>query len=282
VARAQDAYVAAIRALGLVVKDSKVVLPSADGVACLGLEVHGTDHTVGVSAVKVGALCRDTLRALTDGRCTGTALATLVGRWTWAALAASPALAVLNATYRYIECARGRLFTLWPSVAHELRTLVGLAPLFFTRTSAGWFERVVATDASSTGLGIVAAPVAERDARDTVTKEDAAALAAHAPWRVIAAAPWRTQEHINVLELRALTTAVRWVLSHPRAVDSRVLILSDSQVVVGAVTKGRSSSQPLLRRLRFLAALVLASGLRLTLRWLASELNPADEPSRRF
>jgi hypothetical protein len=68
VARAQDAYVAAIRALGLVVKDSKVVLPSADGVACLGLEVHGTDHTVGVSAVKVEALCHDTLRALT-GQC---------------------------------------------------------------------------------------------------------------------------------------------------------------------------------------------------------------------
>ncbi len=280
-ARTQDAYVAAIRATGLVVKQSKVCPPTRDGVTCLGLEVNGTDHTVGVSATKLEALRADTVRLLDLGACTGADLARLVGRWTWACLAARPALSVLNAAYRFIECARGRRFTLWRTVAQELRTLVGLAPLLFTHTASGWFDRVVATDASSTGMGIVAA-VAQRDPASVVTTDDAHACAAESAWRTIAAAPWRSPEHINVLELRALLTAVRWVLSHPRAVGARVLFLCDSNVVVGAVTKGRSSSQPLLRRLRSLAALVLASGLRPTLTWLASEHNPADEPSRRF
>jgi hypothetical protein len=66
-----------------------------------------------------------------------------------------------------------------------------------------------------------------------------------------------------VLELRALSTAVPWVMSFRSDVSKRVLVLSDSQVVVGAVTKGRSSSTQLLRRLRALTALLLAGGKRL-------------------
>jgi len=83
------------------------------------------------------------------------------------------------------------------------------------------------------------------------------------------------------LELRAVLTAVRWVLSLPQSVNKRLLVLCDSQVALGAVSKGRSSSQPLLRRLRALAALVMASGLCVTVRWIPTDLNPADEPSRR-
>jgi ribonuclease HI len=107
-------------------------------------------------------------------------------------------------------------------------------------------------------------------------------LVASSAWRTIVSSRWRRPEHINVLELRALTTAVRWVLSFRQALNCRLLVLCDSQVVVGAVTKGRSSSQLLLRRLRYLAAMALASGLRLTVRWVASADNPADGPSRNF
>jgi len=103
-----------------------------------------------------------------------------------------------------------------------------------------------------------------------------------ARWRVIVAAPWREEEHINSLELRAASTALRWALSSPASVGRRVLLLSDSQVAVGALSKGRTSSPPLLRRLRAVAALVLASGVQLRVRWIPSAANPADEPSRRF
>ena len=157
-----------------------------------------------------------------------------------------------------------------------------LAPLRFVETSVGWFDRVVATDASSEGMGVVAAPLDEASAPRVVSRDDTTALAARSEWRTIISSRWRRPEHINVLEARALTTAVRWVLSFPGSVNRRVLVLCDSQVVVGAARKGRSSSQPILRRLRYLAAHVLSAGLRLTLRWVPSEHNPADGPSRNF
>ena len=281
-AAAQQRYIEAIRRVGLVVKDSKVVPPSCDGVVCLGLEVHGVDHTVGAAVAKLDALRADTRRLLAAGECTGTDVAHIVGRWTWAAMACRPVLSVFNAVYRFIECAKGRRFALWRSAARELLLMMNLAPLMFVDTSVQWFERVVATDASSDGMGVVAAPLEQEAAPVVVSGADAAALVARSEWRTIVSSRWRRPEHINVLELRALTTAMRWVLSFRHAVSCRLLVLCDSQVVVGAVTKGRSSSQLLLRRLRYLAAMVLASGLRLTLRWVASADNPADGPSRNF
>lgn len=282
VSRAQAAYVREIEAVGLVVKPSKVVAPSSAGVECVGLEVNGTEHTVGVSASKLERLRRDTRGVLASSGCSGLDLAHLVGRWTWACLACRPALAVFNAVYRFIDCAGGRRFQLWPSVVRELRVIMGLAPLLFASTSAAWFDRALATDASSSGMGVVACKT-EVDPASLVSEDEAASLAEHADWRTVVSAPWRRGgEHINVLELRALCTAARWVLSFRHSVGARVLVLCDSQVVVGAVTKGRSSSQLLLRRLRYLSSLVLASGLRLSLRWVPTDLNPADEPSRRF
>jgi hypothetical protein len=283
VRRAQSEYIEAVQAVGLVVKPSKVVLPSCEGVECLGLEVHGADHTVGVSACKLARLCRDTQRVLARGSCSGFDLSHLVGRWTWACLACRPALSVFSAVYRFVECAGRRVFTVWRSVARELHVVCALAPLLFSNTAAGWFERVVASDASSVGLGVVATsdePLIPHAA--VVSPEEAAAVAESCNWHTIASSRWREEEHIKVLELRALSTAVRWVMSFRSAVGKRVLVLSDSHVVVGAVTKGRSSSPQLLRRLRALTALLLAGGIRLSLRWVPSELNPADEPSRRF
>jgi hypothetical protein len=142
---------------------------------------------------------------------------------------------------------------------------------------AEWFNQVIATDASTEGLGVVAA----RHPASELLSGDLSAIAC-VDWRTIISYQWRDTEHINVLELRALSTAVRWALSSPTSIGRRLFLLSDSLVVIGAVNKGRSSSQQLLRRLRFLSALLLASGMRLFLRWLPSELNPADGPSREF
>ena len=101
-------------------------------------------------------------------------------------------------------------------------------------------------------------------------------------WRTIVSAPWMRTEHINVLEIRAVDTALRWVASSPLSVSRRVLVLSDSQVAIGALNKGRSSAPLLLRRLRAIAALLLAAGIQLYVNWLPSASNPADEPSRRY
>lgn len=103
-----------------------------------------------------------------------------------------------------------------------------------------------------------------------------------ARWATIASKPWSRQEQIAVLELRALSTSMRWLAKSQRCYDHRVIILSDSSAVVGAVRKGRSSTWSLLKRLRLLAALRFAFGLQPDVRWIPSELNPADHPSRNF
>jgi len=156
VERAQTEYVRAVESIGLVVKASKRVAPSRHGVECVGLEVHGTAHTVGVSAAKLERLRRDTHRLIARRVCSGWELSHVVGRWTWACMASRPALSVFGAVYRFIECARHRTFEVWSSVARELRVMCGLSPLLFAQTDAPWFDRVVATDASTTGQGVVA------------------------------------------------------------------------------------------------------------------------------
>jgi hypothetical protein len=87
-------------------------------------------------------------------------------------------------------------------------------------------------------------------------------------------------EHINLKEARALLVFVRWVLRKPAHFGRRLVVLVDSNVVVGAVTKGRSASYPLNLLLRRLAALCLFGDLLLHVVFIATEHNPADAPSR--
>jgi hypothetical protein len=274
--RLQQEYIATVTAVGLPPKMSKVVFPTCDGIECLGLEIDGVHRTIGLSVPKLQRLIGDTLDLLDRGLCSGIDMAHIVGRWTWCVLPCRPAFAVFSAVYRYIQTANRRVFTIWPSVCQELVAIVGLAPLLFAPLDAPWFDRAVATDASELGMGVVATKVPS----DSLLAPDFTPPSV--PWSTIVSSRWQRPEieHINILEARALGTAIRWVLSFPHSVGRRLLAFSDSQVVVSSVSKGRSSSFSLLRRLRYLASLLLASGLLLTMRWIPSAANPADSPSR--
>jgi hypothetical protein len=200
---------------------------------------------------------------------------------------------VFSAVYAFARNADRSSWVLWHSVKHELQLMMDLAPLLRAHLGAPWHANVMATDASLEGLGVVSAvvplPLVEAAARtagsvaakDVVADTLDAALVSR-PWLTLVSAPWRAEEHINSLELRAVSTAVRRALSSPSSIRHRLLILCDSQVAVGALAKGRSSSRVLLLRLRPLSALLLSSGLHLATRWLPSCRNPADAPSRGF
>jgi hypothetical protein len=192
-----------------------------------------------------------------------------------------------------MQCAGRRVFQLWPSVIHELFVAACMSPLFTASLASSWYGDVVCTDASSTGLGVVTAHVppalvetAARDSGSLVPKSDHAMAVDRAVldrvWTTVVSARWHAPEHINALEVRAVSTAIRRVLSSPLSSRCRLLVISDSQVAVGALAKGRSSSHVLHRRLRPVSALLLASGIQLYLRWVASADNPADGPSRHF
>ena len=77
-------------------------------------------------------------------------------------------------------------------------------------------------------------------------------------------------------------TGVHWLASLPASVGSRLLLWSDSTVVVGASRKGRSSVFGLLCQLRRLAAISVALDMYVYVNWVPTEKNPADAPSRRF
>jgi hypothetical protein len=259
---------------GLQTKESKDRAPSSDPVEVIGCEVDGRRHTVGVSPTRLASLCRETTAVLRAGLCSGELMSHLLGKWAWAMLVRRPALSIFGSVYRFARLAGSRCFSLWTAVVHELQCAVGVAPLLFVRLSSKVLPRCVAVDASSVGLGVVTARLPPGDVCPHVLSP------ADFSWSTIVSTPWRESEHINSLELRAISTAVRWALKSPDSIASRLIVFSDSQVAVFSSNKGRSSSHLLLRRLRPLAACLLSSGLRLLLRWIPSEDNPADGPSR--
>lgn len=271
----QRSYISRMSAKELEPKHSKTVEPTATCVECLGLELDGISHTFGLSPQKLQRLIALTRAMVDTGRTTGERLSQLLGKWSWACLACRPAFAVFNSVYRFIAIAGAREFEIWPSVRAELLCIADLAPLLLTTLTDNWFDSAIATDASSLGMGVVVTKYGKFS-----TDIDVDELVSQARWSTIISSRWNFSEHINILECRAVETAVRWLVSRPASVNSKVLVLSDSLVIIGAISKGRSSSFQILTRLRSLSASILAGGFRLFLKWISTSVNPADEPSR--
>ena len=101
-------------------------------------------------------------------------------------------------------------------------------------------------------------------------------------WKIAKGWKWKHKDHINVLEMEALYQSLRWKVRGGRVVNKRFLHLVDSQVVLGVVAKGRSSSHKLNRVVKKINLLLLGCHAYMLLGWVRTELNPADEPSRWF
>ena len=85
---------------------------------------------------------------------------------------------------------------------------------------------------------------------------------------------------INVLELRAVLASVNWRARSVRNVHSQSLQLVDSSVALGALARGRSSSERLAPVVTKIDAVCLAASLTFLLGWIRTDLNPADAASR--
>lgn len=100
-------------------------------------------------------------------------------------------------------------------------------------------------------------------------------------WKTVLMGRWgNTSEHITIKEGRALVLLYRRLCraGHNRA--KRHLVFVDNLGLAFAVSKGRASSYALLRVLQQLSALSLAGDFAVRLRWVPSEYNPSDGPSR--
>lgn len=157
-ARVLDTY----RQAGFIVQPSKVIQPTLEPVKVLGCVIQSAAEqhtTVGLSIEAKVELAQLTLTVLRRGCITGIHLAQLIGRWTWCMLVRRSSLAVLQHTYRFIETADRRRFTIWPSVRRELWNLLGLLPLLDARLDVLIHPRVIASDASEHGAGVVCSTI---------------------------------------------------------------------------------------------------------------------------
>ena len=101
-------------------------------------------------------------------------------------------------------------------------------------------------------------------------------------WKEVTGWRWRhSGEHINVLELRAILTTLRWLVVRRRGYSKRFLHLTDSLVCLHSLSRGRSSSRKLRHVLIRVNSLILAADLHPIWGYVHTAQNPADRPSRR-
>ena len=234
-------------------------------------------------------------------------MARLLGSWMWLLLIRRPCLSVFSACYTFIQTAgrTPRARQVPPDALRELRTAVGISPLIVADMKTPFSNTILASDASGLGGGVTYAHTSSEDARTLAARHAAAGwytclnhdteetprldmapealqLVQTASWRTAVSHRWRHSSHINILEANAVLLGLRWYSSKRRRFHTRVPILVDSAVVVGALAKGRSSSTRLQRQCRRVAAMCLATGIRPYYVWVPTQHNPADRPSRHF
>lgn len=100
-------------------------------------------------------------------------------------------------------------------------------------------------------------------------------------WKVVTGWRWTgNSEHINVLEMRAILTALKWRIERKGLCRQRFIHLTDSLVCLHCLSRGRSSSRKLRRTVCRINALLLVSGCQPFWGYVHTDQNPADKPSR--
>ena len=99
-------------------------------------------------------------------------------------------------------------------------------------------------------------------------------------WVTVGLHRWRKKSSLPVYEGRASLFAVKHILRSKQNFGKRHVILSDSLTATCAISRGRSPQFNLRRVCSQIGALALATGSYFCIRWIPSEWNPADNPSR--
>ena len=99
-------------------------------------------------------------------------------------------------------------------------------------------------------------------------------------WKVVGRHRWQHVETMPVYEARSTLHAVRHLMRNSENFGKRHVVLSDSMTAILAYSKGRAHAHRLRRVVQQTSAYVLATGSNVYVRWIPSEWNPADNPSR--
>ena len=99
-------------------------------------------------------------------------------------------------------------------------------------------------------------------------------------WSPVCWGKWIHDENIGVLEARTVYKAVKRLCMTRYGHDIRHVHLCDNLGVVLSIERCRSKNFKILKVVRCIAAYCLARNVHLSVRWIPSELNVSDEPSR--
>ena len=99
-------------------------------------------------------------------------------------------------------------------------------------------------------------------------------------WHVCGRHKWVKSSSMPVNEARATLYGAKHILRNRENFHQRHVILSDSMTSTCAFSRGRAHTYELRRVCQQFGALCLATGAQITVRWIPSEWNPSDNPSR--
>jgi len=270
-----------------------------------------TRNVLRCSAKRYGQLCDAVADLERRGWARPREVESIVGRFTHVFLLQRPVLSVFSAVYAFGRKCGSRMARVWPAVLRELRMAADLLVLVRSDLARPVAPVLIQTDACDTGAAAVyTSAVSHVDLRREcrrprkVVTERALGEAVLEPWTVEKAlaadftapvdpAVWSVAirrryqpgtalacAHINEKELCAAVDAVRWSCSSSRTRSRRLVVQSDFAVAVAVLRKGRSSKPALLQHCRRFAALALAEQVTVEARWVPTDRNMADRPSR--
>ena len=99
-------------------------------------------------------------------------------------------------------------------------------------------------------------------------------------WTPVFWGKWEHKENIGILEARTILKSIKRVCMTRYGHDIRHLHLSDNLGVVLSIERYRSRNFKVLKVIRCIAAYCFSRNVQLAIRWIPSELNVSDEPSR--
>ena len=288
---------------GIVKHPAKDINDSTD-LTCVGVDLVG-GRWWWPPALKMWQLRLGTVGLCSSRRGSSAALRAFHGLVQWFDLLQRGKFSFYDSIYKESEAWDDWTVRDLPSdVLRELACSMALGSMWGVDMSVGHLPFIAATDASSEyGLGGCTAPrtlssmsslasLAERDGtyvtlQGVIDKPRTRSLGTPhnlgiglAEFTSIFSIRCHDDDHINIRECKALLFYVRWLLRSQLRHRHRVIVLVDSMVVVGAVTKGRSGSRLLNAWVRRIHCLCFAGGIRLMLIYVPSEHNPSDYPSR--
>ena len=91
---------------------------------------------------------------------------------------------------------------------------------------------------------------------------------------------WLYKENIGILEARMVLKSLKRICLTRYGHDIRQLHLRDNLGVVLSIDRFRSKNYKLLKIIRCIAAYCFGRNISFSIRWMPSELNISDEPSR--